>query len=125
MLPTIRGDRDILTLSWAPEKLQKYDLPLYRRDNGHFVIHRVVKVAPDGTYTMCGDHQWKLEPGITKEQIVGLVQTIERKGRVFSVSNGHYRRWVRFWVWALPLRRYLFFVASLPRRIYRRISRKK
>ena len=125
MVPTIRGGRDSVTLVRPPEKLQKNDLPLYRRRDGHFVLHRVVALAPDGTYTMCGDHQWKLEPGIRQDQIVALVQSIERKGRAFSVDNGHYRRWVRFWVWALPLRRFFFRLYGLPGSLKRRITRKK
>ena len=125
MVPTIRGGRDRVTLIKAPQRLQQYDLPLYRRKNGAFVLHRVVEVSEEGSYVMCGDHQWQKEPGILPEQIVGVVSVIERKGKIFSVENGHYRRWVRFWCRMLPLRKSIFWVISLPTAVKRRILRKK
>lgn len=125
MVPTIRGGRDRVTLLKAPERLHKYDLPLYRRRNGAFVLHRVVEVSTDGSYVMCGDHQWQKEPGIQPEQIVGVVSVIERKGKTFSVENSHYRRWVRFWCRMLPFRKSIFWVISLPAAVKRRILRKK
>ena len=45
MRPTIYGGRDQVILSPLPPKLKKYDLPLYRRDNGQFVLHRIVEVG--------------------------------------------------------------------------------
>ena len=34
MLPMLRQGRDSIVLSPVPAKLKKYDLPLYRRNNG-------------------------------------------------------------------------------------------
>jgi hypothetical protein len=45
MLPMLRPGLDTVVLSPAPERLRKYDLPLYRRDNGHYVLHRVVEAG--------------------------------------------------------------------------------
>lgn len=125
MVPTLLGGRDCVTLVKPPETLQKGDLPLYRRRNGAFVLHRVVAVAEDGSYVLCGDHQWVKEPGIRQEQIVGLVSEIERKGKQFTVDNRRYRRWVRFWIRALPMRHALFRIHGLPAAFKRRILRKK
>ena len=52
MMPLIRQGIDSIVLKKAPDKLKKYDLPLYRRDDGHFVLHRVVGIDKDG-YVMC------------------------------------------------------------------------
>ena len=35
MLPMLRPGLDTVVLSPAPERLKKFDLPLYQRDNGH------------------------------------------------------------------------------------------
>ncbi len=110
MYPTILGGRDQATLKKAPDRLQKYDLPLYRRSNGQFVLHRIVEVAQDGTYTCCGDHQWQLERGLRQEQMIGVVTEITRKSRHFTVDSAAYRCWVRFWTAVLPLRHYVFAV---------------
>lgn len=107
-LPTLAPERDQVTLQKPMLPLKKGDLPLYKRDNGQYVLHRIVSVQEDGRYVCCGDHQWKKEKGIRPDQILGLTTVIFRKGREFSVENGRYRRWVRLWVFLLPCRR--FFV---------------
>lgn len=110
MWPTILGGRDRVTLVKAPEKLKKYDLPLYRRKNGQFVLHRILSVNEDGTYDCCGDHQTQIERGLTQEQMIGLVTDIVRKGKAFSVWNAHYCRWVKFWCAVLRLRPIYFTI---------------
>ena len=49
MLPMLRQGMDTVTISPIEGKLKKYDLPLYQRDNGKYVLHRVIRVAD--TYT--------------------------------------------------------------------------
>ena len=71
MLPLLRQNIDSIVLAKAPEKLKKYDLPLYRRNDGHFVLHRVVGVDKDG-YIMCGDNQSIYEHGITDGHILAI-----------------------------------------------------
>ena len=45
MLPLIRQGRDLVLVSRKPEgRLKKYDVPLYRRDSGQYVLHRILKV---------------------------------------------------------------------------------
>lgn len=119
MYPTILGGRDQVTLVKAPEKLKKYDLPLYRRKSGQFVLHRIVAVEDDGTYTCCGDHQWELEKGLRQEQMIGLATDFIRKGKHFTAENRHYVRWVHFWVWFLKGRKYWFPISGKVRAVFR------
>ena len=56
MLPMLRQGKDTVTLSPIVGKLKKYDLPLYQRQDGKYVLHRIVKVK-DGFFTMAGDNQ--------------------------------------------------------------------
>ncbi len=107
MLPLLVAGRDTVVLTRVDAPPQTYDLPLYRRENGTFVLHRVVGVAEDGTYTCCGDNQWVKEPGIRKEQFIGVVARICRKGREFPVTAKRYRLYVRAWALLFPVRRYL------------------
>ena len=103
MQPTMYPHRDWVTLTAAPS-----------------VLRRVVSVRSDGTYTMCGDHQYIREPGIRHDQIVGLVTTLNRKGKEIPVTALRYRLWVRFWIWMLPLRRQCLRLWSLLLRLFRR-----
>lgn len=91
MLPMLKGGRDSVTLRKAPPSLKKYDLPLYRREDGKFILHRVVKVEKDGTYTMCGDNQKYIEKGIKHTQIIGLVTAFERKNKEYTCSYPLYK----------------------------------
>ena len=59
MLPMLRQGIDSVELSPVPEKLKKYDLPLYQRRNGQYVLHRIVKVSEG--YTCIGDNQFEPE----------------------------------------------------------------
>lgn len=107
MLPLLVAGRDNVVLKKADLPLRRFDLPLYRRKDGAFVLHRVIAVEKDGTYTMCGDNQWVKELGVSGEQIIGVVTEVERKGKRISVRSFGYRAYVRFWHGLLPVRKYL------------------
>lgn len=76
MCPTIIPGRDSVSMVRLDGPASLYDILLYKRQNGNFVLHRVAKIARDGTYTMCGDNQSVLEPGIRQEDVVGVVTVI-------------------------------------------------
>ena len=110
MYPFIVGNRDKVTLSPITGELKKNDLPLYRRSNGAFVLHRIVKVNKDGTYTCCGDHQWQLEKGLKREQMIGIATEYIRKGKHLTNKNLIYKFYRMTWTWVLKYR-WVFFSA--------------
>ena len=116
MRPMIEGGRDQVVLSPLPEKLKKYDLPLYRRKNGQFVLHRIVKVCKDGTYTCCGDHQCQLEKGLRHEQMIGLATSYVRKGKKLTNKNLLYRFYRMTWTWVRKYRWVFFGIDNKLRR---------
>lgn len=104
MLPMLREGQDSVVLSPAPERLRKYDLPLYRRDNGAYVLHRVTAVGE--TYTCIGDNQFVCEPGIRQDQIIAVVTQFRRKGREHSVTEPGYRLYCILWYHSRPIRHF-------------------
>lgn len=48
MLPLLHNETDTALLTGVKGRLNKYDLAFYRRGDGSFVLHRVVKVTPKG-----------------------------------------------------------------------------
>lgn len=86
MLPLLKAGKDYAVLAKAPEKLNKYDIPFYRRDDGHFVLHRIVGEDENG-YILCGDNQSVKEYGVKHSQIIGVLKYIERNGKRLSVEN--------------------------------------
>ena len=120
MYPFILGNRDRVTLSPITGKLKKNDLPFYRRANGQFVLHRIVKVEKDGTYTCCGDHQWWLEKGLKHDQMIGVATEYVRKGKRLTNKNVFYRIYRTVWTWLLRYRKYFFALYSKAVTLFRR-----
>lgn len=104
MLPTLRDRKDQVCIVRPPEVLRKYDLPFYIRDSGQYVLHRVVKVHTDGTYTLRGDHQFMNEQGVRPDQIIGVVKGFWRGGRYISCDGPLYRLYCRVWWLLYPVR---------------------
>lgn len=103
MLPLLRQGRDAVVLSPLPERLRKYDVVLYRRRNGQYVLHRIVECGE--TYTCMGDNQFAREPGLRREQMIAVMTAYRRDGKLRSVTATGYRVYVRLWHWTRPLRR--------------------
>ena len=104
MLPMIRQGIDRVTLSPLPDSLKKYDLPLYQRDNGKYVLHRIVKVGE--SYTCVGDNQFELEEGLRRDQMIALVTSFTRGDRIIPVTALSYRLYCRFWHYSRPVRHF-------------------
>lgn len=97
MEPMLRDGKDVVVLRKPKGRLQLFDLPLYRRDDGNYVLHRVVGFRRDGSYMMCGDNQFKKEKGIRDDQIIGVVTAFYRKGKPYTMGSLRYRTYVEFW----------------------------
>lgn len=104
MLPMLRQGIDSVVLSPLPEKLSKYDLPLYQRDDGHYILHRIVSAGE--TYTCIGDNQFVLEHGVRHDQMIALVTAFTRGGREIAVTDPGYRLYCRFWHYSRTLRHF-------------------
>lgn len=104
MLPMIRQGRDLLVIR-PPEggRLKKYDVPLYRRKNGAYVLHRILEVRKDD-YVLCGDNQWRRETGVTDAQIIGVLSAVVRGGREIPLSSLQCRFYALVWCGLFPVR---------------------
>ena len=119
MLPLIRQSRDLVLISRKPEgRLKKYDVPLYRRDSGQYVLHRILKVRRDD-YVLCGDNRWQRETGISDRHIIGVLTAVIRDGKRLPVTDRRYRMYVHLWCDLFFLRALLLWCRDLPKRIRR------
>ena len=73
MLPMIRGTQDIVVVFPVDDTyaLNKYDVVFYKRDNGAYVLHRIIAKKSDH-YLCCGDNQVWLEK-VMPERIFGIL----------------------------------------------------
>ena len=104
MLPMLRQGIDHVVLSPLPRKLKKYDLPLYQRKDGQFVLHRVIKVGE--TYSCIGDNQFIVEHGLEHTQMIGLVTAFYRDKKEIPVTAFRYRIYCRMWHYSRPVRHF-------------------
>ncbi len=119
MLPMLRQGIDSVTLSPLPEKLKKYDLPLYQRDDGKYILHRIVKVRD--TYTCIGDNQFVLEPGVRHDQMIALVTGFTRGEKEHSVIEPGYQLYCRIWHYSRPIRFIIRKIRGLISRMIKKI----
>lgn len=119
MMPLIKQDRDLLIIEPVHGRLKKYDVPLYKRDNGQYVLHRILKVR-EQDYVICGDNRWSKEYGITDKHIIGVLTAVVRDGKEISVNDRKYKLYVHLWCDLFPVRAFVVHVIHKLKRISRR-----
>ena len=119
MLPMIRQGRDLLVIRRQTGRLKKYDVPLYRRDSGQYVLHRILKVR-ENDYVICGDNRWHRETGITDQHILGVLTAIIRDGKEIPATDPRYRLYVHLWCDLFPLRAFLLRGLHVLKRVRKR-----
>ncbi len=117
MLPLLVWGRDTVEITKC-EPVTKGDIIFYLRDDGHFVLHRIVGKNEKG-YILCGDNQVIKEYGIQDRHIIAVVKSITRKGRTFSVNKLSYRLYSKLWVAILPFRNYILIPIRKIKRMFK------
>lgn len=136
MSPFLRDKKDqVVLVACDPAALQPGDVPLFRRRNGKYVLHRIVE-RDDGVtctrwgqsgalpshgdslrYTMLGDAQWQEEPDIAPDQIIAVATAFISRGKRWECDSDAYVRNRMRWHRLLPIRPVLVFVYHLPHRL--------
>lgn len=106
MLPLLRQGKDSVSLSKPSGYLKKNDIAFYRRDNGAYILHRVIK-SENGVYTMCGDNQIDIEENINHNSVIGVVTRLFRNDKPFDMNGIGYRFYLFIWRSFLIRRIYL------------------
>lgn len=124
MLPLIRQGKDLVLISEKPEgRLKKYDVPLYKRDNGQYVLHRILKVR-ENDYVLCGDNRWQKETGISDRQIIGVLTAVIRNGKKLPITDFRYRLYMHLWCDLFFARAFLLWCLNSLKRFKRKLCRK-
>ena len=76
MRPFLKHGRDKICMKKTDRKLRKGDIVFYRRENGQYVMHRILKCG-DQSYTLLGDGQIVPESGIRQEQIFARITKVQ------------------------------------------------
>ena len=126
MWPTLKNRKQSVIVKKKTERLKAMDVALYKRESGSCVLHRVMKVLPNG-YIMCGDSQFALE-NVKEENVYGVMTAFYKGKRCIEVTDKDSIEYVKrlfanekrrkFRVKMFYLRQNLM---SLPKRVLRKI----
>lgn len=109
MRPMLKQNRDLVTIRPVSGRLKKYDVPLYRKKGGGYLLHRIIAVTENG-YVIRGDNTYKKELDVTDNDIVGVLTAFKRKGKDYTVESKGYRLYARVWNFLYPLRKARNFI---------------
>lgn len=120
MLPLIKPFCDSVTIKAPLSKLKKGDIVFFRRDDGKFVLHRIIKVTKTG-YTICGDNQGFPEKNVKDRHIIGIVVGATSNKKEIDFNSPLYK----LYVWHLVFRRFFIRRKSLvyEKAVLRRIKK--
>lgn len=123
MMPLLRQGRDLMEIrKKGPERCNKYDVVLYRREN-RYILHRILRVR-EKDYVLLGDHNTFLEYGITDEDILGVLTAVVRDGKRIDVKTDRgYWLYVHLWCDAYPVRIALLRTKAQLRRVLSAVKR--
>lgn len=82
---------------------RNYDIILYRRNSGNYVLHRIIG-KKNGAYILAGDGEFEKEYPIYPNQILAKATRGIRKGKPFSCDSIRYKIYSFIWSKSLYLR---------------------
>ena len=110
--------RDQITLGpWKDEDLRKGTVALVKDNRGNYLIHRIIR-RDENTVTLLGDGNIGMTETATLDNVIGIMYSIERKGRTWKPDDRLWRLYSWFWSSITPLRRW-------PLGLWRRLNSKK
>lgn len=104
MQPLLYDQRDSVRLTKPKSDPKKYDIIFYRRDDGNFLLHRIVGIKEEG-YVCRGDNQTVDEYPVKKEWVIGIVDSYTKKGKGKKADSFGFRLYSRFWVNTVLIRK--------------------
>ncbi len=123
MMPLLREGRDVMIIERPDGRLKRYDAPLYKRPDGSYVLHRILKVR-EKDYVICGDHLIHREYGITDDDIIGVLTGVIRDGKTISTSDLSYKFYTHLWCDFFYIRVAILWIKSFVKRGFNYIRRK-
>ncbi len=101
MRPMIRVRKDSVLFVVPKKRLQVYDVGLFSTKEGLTIMHRVIKVLPEG-YIFRGDNSNTCEY-VKEEQIIGVMKGFYRGEKYYDKNHIGYKLYGFIWVRLHPL----------------------
>lgn len=88
---------DTVYLELPRRSLKKGDIVLFSREDGRYILHRIVGLVPEGEYLLLGDNQTRPEP-VRPERIHAIAGAVCRNGKKLTPGSA------LWWFYAHPWR---------------------
>lgn len=102
MYPLLRGGSDDVVLT-KPRSLKKYDVVLYKRENGDYVFHRIIKIKGE-SLIIAGDNETKKEKNVSSSAVIAKMKSFIRSGKTHMSSAIWHQIYCRIWLFIFPAR---------------------
>ena len=109
MLPFLAPGRDSVMLKAPDRPLKRGDIVFYRRKNGDYILHRLLRIA-DGKCWMIGDAQTVVEGPLESSCIFAYVTCVQRKGKTEQPGTFWWDFFQRSWLRMIPARRWIMAI---------------
>lgn len=103
MWPILKNKGQSVVVVKKTGRLGRYDVALYERPGGVYVLHRVMKSEDDG-YVICGDSQFSLER-VKEDQVFGVMTGFYRGKKYVPCTDEKYKKKVENWYKRVKLRK--------------------
>ncbi len=104
MNPLFADRKSIVRIAKCEKMPRKYDIIFYRRNEGMFILHRIVGIKDDG-FICRGDNQFENEFPIGLDSIIGIVTEYNNHGKFEKICSFKQMVYSRFWVNTMIFRR--------------------
>lgn len=102
--------RDQMTLGpWKDEDLKKGTVALVRDIHGNHLIHRVIERRHDRVILL-GDGNIAQKEVATLDNVIGIMYSITRKGRIYTRRNLIWRAYSALWSLLTPVRKWPLYI---------------
>ncbi len=106
MNPFLVNLRDKITLGpWKDEDIKKGCVALVRDTRGNYLVHRIIERSEDKVILL-GDGNVAVTETATVDNIIGIMYSVERKGRTWTAGSRTWRLYSWFWKVLTPVRRW-------------------
>ncbi len=103
MSPFLVHGRDTVYLSRIEKPVKRGDMVLYRRENGSYILHRVYAVKGP-LYDMVGDAQTDIELSVRREDMIAVVTSVNRKGKILKRNSFCWMFFEKIWIRMIKIR---------------------
>lgn len=115
MNPFLIHYRDTIFFKKPDRALRRGDMVFYQRETGQYVMHRILRVKPEGLYIV-GDAQTEIEGPVKPEQVFAVITRVKRKGKMIGPDDFWWKFFEGPWLCIVPLRRVIMRLYALRQR---------